>query len=101
MLKVYAVNGFERTAATRKRLSGLTLIGITLAPALKRGPACSRPSVVSVYMPISPSSAFDTYTYVAALTGRLSAAPSSAVSSFHMGSPSPEDYFLHGERHAT
>ena len=31
---VSAVNGFERTAATRKRLSGLTLIGITLAPAL-------------------------------------------------------------------
>src|SRR5688572_24988684 len=52
-------------------------------------------------MPISPSSAFDTYTYVAALNGRLSAAPSSAVSSFHMDAPSPEDYFLHGESHAT
>jgi len=45
---VYAENGLERTAATRKRLSGLTDIGMTISPALKRLPGCSEPSARSV-----------------------------------------------------
>src|SRR5438552_18372746 len=51
----------------RKRLSGLTVIGITSFSAAKCGPGWSDPSDRSVYMPISPSSAFETYTKVAAL----------------------------------
>src|SRR5947208_1213582 len=50
----------------RKRLSGLTVIGITSFSAAKCGPGWSDPSDCSVYMPISPSSAFETYTKVAA-----------------------------------
>jgi hypothetical protein len=68
---VYEEKGFERTAAMRKRLSGLTVIGMTSFSALKRGPAWSDPSDCSVYMPISPSSAFETYTKVAAVAGVL------------------------------
>jgi hypothetical protein len=44
----------------RKRLSGLTAIGITSFVALKRCPGCSEPSACSVYIPISPSSALET-----------------------------------------
>src|SRR2546428_4780883 len=51
----------------RNRLSGLTVIGITTFSALKRAPGCSDPSDCSVYRPMSPSSALETYTKVAAL----------------------------------
>src|SRR2546425_11743506 len=51
----------------RKRLSGLTLIGITSFSAAKCGPGWSDPSDCRVYVPISPSSEFETYTKVAAL----------------------------------
>jgi len=51
----------------RKRLSGLTVIGITSFSAAKCGPGWSDPSDRSVYRPMSPSSAFETYTKVAAL----------------------------------
>ena len=44
----------------RKRLSGLTAIGITSFAALKRCPGSSEPSACSVYIPISPSSALET-----------------------------------------
>jgi hypothetical protein len=44
----------------RKRLSALTVIGITGLPALKRSPGASEPSALSVYRPMSPSSAFET-----------------------------------------
>src|SRR4029453_12861902 len=53
----------------RKRLFGLTAIGMTSFSALKRGPECSEPSGCSVYIPISPSSALETYTNVAASAG--------------------------------
>jgi hypothetical protein len=38
----------------RKRLSGLTLIGITIPPASTRGPGCSVPSGCRVYRPMFP-----------------------------------------------
>src|SRR5438128_12692800 len=85
MLYVYAENGFARTAATRKRLSPLTVIGITGFSALKRSPGFSEPSRCKVYMPISPSSAFDTYTNVAAielLTASENVAASAAFQAF-------------------
>ena len=53
-------NGFERDAAYRKRLSGLTAIGITMLAAFARAPACNSPESSSRYAPMSPSSAFDT-----------------------------------------
>ena len=43
----------------RKRLSGLTVIGITIFSALKRWPGWSEPSEFSVYTPMSPSSEFE------------------------------------------
>src|SRR2546426_552214 len=46
---------------------GMTVIGIRTFPAEKCGRGWSAPSGCSVYMPISPSSAFETYTKVAAL----------------------------------
>jgi hypothetical protein len=50
-----------RTAATRKRLSGLTLIGITIFPAAcTRAPGSSEPSGFRVYTPTVPSSLFET-----------------------------------------
>jgi hypothetical protein len=57
---VTTVKGLERIAAKRKCLSGLTLIGITGLPASTRGPGCSVPSDPRVYMPMVPSSAFET-----------------------------------------
>jgi hypothetical protein len=66
MLYVYAEKGFERTDATRTRLSRLTVIGITIFSALNRGPGRSDPSDCIVYIPMSPSSEFETYTKVAA-----------------------------------
>src|SRR5215813_9344884 len=52
-----------------KRLFGLTAIGMTSFSALKRSPGCSEPSGCSVYIPISPSSALETKTNVAASAG--------------------------------
>jgi hypothetical protein len=60
LVELYAWNGLDRTAAIRKRLSALTVIGITSFSALKRWPGCSEPFACSVYMPISPSSALET-----------------------------------------
>src|SRR5262249_42703517 len=79
MLWVDAEKGFERTAATRNGLSGLTVIGITTFSALKRGPALSDPSDCSVYEPMSPSSAFETYTKVAATHWALKSSDESAM----------------------
>ena len=44
----------------RKRLSGLTAIGITTLAASTRAPGSSEPSALSVYIPIVPSSALET-----------------------------------------
>jgi len=41
-------------------LSALTVIGITGFSALKRSPGASDPSDLSLYRPMSPSSAFET-----------------------------------------
>jgi hypothetical protein len=41
-------------------LSGLTAIGIASFSALKRCPGLSEPSACSAYIPMSPSSAFET-----------------------------------------
>src|SRR3989449_7337766 len=63
----------------RKRLSGLTVIGITSFSAAKCGPGRSDPSDCSVYIPISPSSAFETYTKVAALAWTLKSRDEAAM----------------------
>src|SRR6266513_5658630 len=63
----------------RKRLSGLTVIGITSFSAAKCGPGRSDPSDCIVYMPISPSSAFETYTKVAALACALKSKDEAAM----------------------
>src|SRR2546425_8740860 len=63
----------------RNRLSGLTVIGITTFSALKRAPGCSDPSDCSVYRPMSPSSAFETYTKVAALAWALKSKEEAAM----------------------
>src|SRR3954471_5093186 len=64
-----------------QRLSRLTVIGITTLSALKRGPGCSEPSAISRYMPMSPSSAFETYTKVTAMARALRSAPARAATS--------------------
>src|SRR5215471_11128839 len=64
----------------RKRLSGLTAIGMTSFSALKRSPGCSEPSPCSVYIPISPSSALETKTNVAASAGAPQAMDSRTAS---------------------
>src|SRR5262249_17908398 len=56
-----------------------TVIGITTFSALKRGPALSDPSDCSVYEPMSPSSAFETYTKVAATHWALKSSDESAM----------------------
>src|SRR5438876_5490516 len=63
----------------RKRLSGLTVIGITSFSAAKCGPGRSDPSDCSVYMPMSPSSAFETYTKLAALACALKSKDEAAM----------------------
>jgi hypothetical protein len=60
-------------------LSGLTVIGITSLSAFTRGPACSVPSGCSAYVRISPSSAADTYTNVAAETAVVAKAAAMAA----------------------